>query len=109
MTEPRCCHVVTTIDSASAASTLAESAVQERLAACAQVSGPVSSTYWWRDAVETAQEWQVVFKTTTDRYDRLADHIRRHHPYEVPEILCLPVIAGNPPYLDWIAREATDR
>jgi periplasmic divalent cation tolerance protein len=52
--------------------------------------------------IETAEEWQVVFKTTKARYEALAEHIRSHHSYEVPEVLCLPVLNGNPAYLRWI-------
>ena len=99
------CQVVTTIASAPDASALAQSTVLARLAACAQVYGPITSTYWWEGEVNTAEEWQVVFKTTTARYAELEAHIRDNHPYDVPEILCLPVTAGNPPYLAWVSEE----
>jgi periplasmic divalent cation tolerance protein len=103
--EYRHCQVVTTTDTRESADTLARSAVQARLAACAQVLGPISSTYWWQDRIESADEWQVVFKTTAERYSALEDHIRHRHTYEVPEILCTPVAAGNPAYLEWIRTE----
>lgn len=97
------CQVIMTIDSREAADELARGAVLGRLAACAQVlTGPITSTYWWQGAVESTEEWQVVFKTTVDRYPALEEYVRRHHDYEVPEILCVPVIAGNPAYLDWV-------
>jgi periplasmic divalent cation tolerance protein len=100
------CQVVTTVDSREEAGELARTAVLARLAACAQVlAGPVTSTYWWQGAVESTEEWQVVFKTTLDRYPALEEHIRRHHDYEVPEILCVPVLAGNPGYLDWVSEQ----
>ncbi len=99
------CQVMTTVGERSAADLLVRSVVEGRLAACAQVLGPVESTYWWRDAIETAEEWQVIFKTTTPRYPALAEHIRSNHSYDVPEVLCLPVIDGNPAYLRWVAEQ----
>src|SRR5436305_14649498 len=65
------CQVTTTVDSVETAQTLARGAVKARAAACGQVSGPISSVYWWERQVETAQEWGVVFKTTTERYPDL--------------------------------------
>jgi periplasmic divalent cation tolerance protein len=99
------CQVTTALANAEAAQRVATSAVSARLAACAQVSGPVTSTYWWRGAVESATEWIVTFKTTVERYPALEKHLRDEHPYDVPEILCLPIVAGSPAYLDWVATE----
>lgn len=99
------CQVVTTTDAREAADRLARDAVAARLAACAQVLGPISSSYWWEGAVATDQEWQVVFKTTAAAYPALERHLREAHSYDVPEILCLPVTAGHRPYLDWLATE----
>lgn len=106
MPEHEYCQVVTTTDSREGADALARGAVEARVAACAQVVGPISSTYWWEGAVEAAEEWQVVFKTTTARYAALEEHVRSHHSYDVPEILCSPVTAGNPAYLAWVSTEA---
>ena len=105
MTEYQHCQVVTTTDSPEAAEALARSAVEARLAACAQVFGPLASTYWWEGRIETADEWGVVFKTTGERYPALERHIRERHSYDVPEILCTPVSAGNPAYLQWVSAE----
>lgn len=99
------CQVLTTTDSRTAALDLAQSVVRDRLAACAQVLGPISSVYWWDGQVQTAEEWQCVMKTTEDRYPALAAHLSREHSYDVPEILCLPVSAGSPDYLAWIRTE----
>jgi periplasmic divalent cation tolerance protein len=101
------CQVVTTVGDRSAAHGLARSAVDARLAACAQVGGPITSTYWWQGAIETADEYQVTFKTTAARYTELAEHIRAHHDYEVPEILCLPILDGNPAYLRWVSEQTS--
>jgi periplasmic divalent cation tolerance protein len=103
------CQVVTTTDSRAAAGILAEGAVQARVAACAQVVGPIVSSYWWDGVVQQAEEWQVIFKTTTDRYSELERHITSHHSYDVPEILCTPVTGGNPAYLRWLSAETRER
>ena len=99
------CQVMTTVGERSAADGLARSAVEQKLAACAQITGPVASTYWWEGAIETTEEWQIIFKTTTSRYPVLAEHIRSNHSYDVPEVLCLPVVDGNPAYLRWVAEQ----
>ena len=108
MRSARHCQVVTTIDSRDAAEALARSAVAERVAACAQVVGPITSTYWWRGQIETAQEWQIVFKSTVKRYAALEEHIRAHHSYDVPEIVCLPITAGSLAYLAWLDAAGQD-
>ena len=99
------CQVVTTTDSRAAADALARGAVEARVAACAQVVGPITSTYRWEGQLDTAEEWQVIFKTTFERYGQLEENIVANHSYDVPEILCTPVIAGNPAYLQWLAAE----
>jgi len=109
MTHYEHCQVVTTIASRESAEALSRGAVAARLAACAQVTGPVNSTYWWQEKVETAQEWSVLFKTTADRYAELERHIRQHHDYDVPEILCTPVTAGSSAYLAWVTAETREQ
>ncbi len=99
--------VLTTTDSAAKAEALARGAVEARLAACAQISAPVTSVYRWQDAIESAQEWQVLFKTTEDRYLELEAHLTEAHDYETPEIIATPVIDGSANYLAWIAAETT--
>jgi periplasmic divalent cation tolerance protein len=95
-------QVTTTTDSREKALALARSTVEARLAACAQVSGPILSVYRWQGAVEEAQEWVVTLKTRSERYQMLEDHIRERHSYDVPEVLATPVTAGSAAYLSWI-------
>lgn len=102
-----CLQVVTTTDTREEADRLARSAVEHRLAACAQVVGPVGSTYWWDDEVQTASEWQCVLKTTSARFEELRAHLEREHSYETPEIVALPIVAGGDGYLEWIRRETS--
>ncbi|MFG2296999.1 divalent-cation tolerance protein CutA [Streptomyces sp. NPDC048603] len=97
--------VLTTVDSAEGAAALARGAVEARLAACAQISGPVTSVYRWQGAVETAQEWQVLFKTTAERYPALEAALAAGHPYDTPEIIATPVAGGGAGYLAWVAAE----
>jgi periplasmic divalent cation tolerance protein len=107
--DARFLHVQTTTDSRAEAMELATEAVQARLAACAQVAGPVASTFWWEDGLERAEEWVVMLKLPAERYPELADFISQRHSYDEPEIIALPIVAGSASYLDWIADEATPR
>jgi periplasmic divalent cation tolerance protein len=100
-----CLQVVTTTDTREEADRLARSAVEHRLAACAQLVGPVTSTYRWEGAVQTATEWQCVLKTTAARFDELREHLEREHSYDTPEIVATPIVAGNAAYMEWIERE----
>ncbi|MEV6396740.1 divalent-cation tolerance protein CutA [Streptomyces sp. NPDC051907] len=108
-TAPTVLTVLTTTDSADKAQALARGAVEARLAACAQISAPVVSVYRWQDAVETAQEWQVLFKTTQARYDALEAHLVAAHDYDTPEIIATPVVRGSAAYLAWVDAESTAR
>lgn len=98
-------QVVTTVASQEEARRMAEHLVQQRLAACVQVSGPVESTYWWQGKIETAAEWLCTIKSRADLYPQLEEAIRQVHSYQTAEILSGPILAGNPAYLDWLDRE----
>lgn len=82
-----------------AASTL----VEERLAACVSVLPPMESVYRWKNAVEQARERQVIVKTTRARVDALLARLRQLHPYDVPELIVVPVVGGSADYLAWLA------
>ncbi|MFD7013025.1 divalent-cation tolerance protein CutA [Streptomyces sp. NPDC059928] len=105
MTPAGALTVQTTTDSADKAAALARGAVEARLAACAQIAGPVTSVYRWAGDIETAQEWQVLFKTTAARYPDLERHLLAVHDYETPEIIATEVVAGSAAYLSWITVE----
>ena len=98
-------QVQTTTDSRAEAVELARAAVELRLAACAQVSGPVASTYWWGGSVERAEEWLLTLKLPAAGYQALAEFLTGRHSYDEPEIVALPIIAGSEPYLSWIEEE----
>ncbi|MGD1223203.1 MULTISPECIES: divalent-cation tolerance protein CutA [Streptomyces] len=97
--------VLTTTDAADKAEALARGAVEARVAACAQISGPVTSVYRWRGDIETAAEWQVLFKTTGARYDELEAYLRRAHDYDTPEIIATEIVRGGADYLRWLEEE----
>jgi periplasmic divalent cation tolerance protein len=100
-------QVTTTTDSLEAARALARSAVEARLAACAQISGPIESVYRWQGEVEQAQEWVVVLKARAAGYAPLEAHLKKHHPYEVPEIVATAISEGSPDYLSWVEANAS--
>ena len=95
----------TTTDSRAEAVELAQAAVEARLAACAQVAGPIASTYWWEGGVERAEEWLLIMKLPAGRYDELAEMLTERHSYDEPEIIALPILAGSPAYLTWMRDE----
>ena len=94
--------VTTSIDDAAAADGLATMVVEERLAACAQVGGPVRSTYRWEGSVESAAEWIVTMKTSSAALARLIERVRSVHSYETPEIVVTDVVDGDADYLAWV-------
>ena len=95
-------QVQTTTDSRAEAVELGRSAVEARLAACAQVSGPVVSSYWWEGDLERAEEWLLSLKLPAARYQELADFLTQRHSYDEPEIVATAIVAGSPAYLSWI-------
>ena len=98
-------QVTTTFPDERTAQRVASCVVEERLAACAQVQGPIWSTYRWKGEVEQEQEWYCHFKTMVDRLPELEARIRELHPYEVPEIIEVPILHADQKYLDWIQEE----
>ena len=81
---------------------LATEIVQSRLAACVNIVPAVRSIYWWQGKVTTDEESLLIIKTTASRYAEVESAIGQHHPYDVPEILQLPVAAGSVSYLAWV-------
>lgn len=96
-------QVLTTTASEQEAERIAAALVERRLAACAQVSGPIASRYRWRGEVEEAREWQCLAKTEASRYAEVEAAIRELHSYEQPEIVATPIVAASRGYLDWIS------
>lgn len=99
--------VLTTIDSRDGADSIAARLVESELAACVQIVGPVTSVYRWKGAVETAGEFLLIIKTRAALYPELERTLKNLHPYETPEIIAVPVTAGLPAYLSWLADSTT--
>ncbi|MFT7841353.1 divalent-cation tolerance protein CutA [Saccharothrix sp. BKS2] len=97
--------VISTTDSAEEAESLSKLIVAARLAACVQISSPIRSIYRWEGAVQDGQEWQLWIKTTGDRLAELTEFINQNHSYDTPEIVALPILGGNPAYLQWMTDE----
>ncbi|UCE81778.1 MAG: divalent-cation tolerance protein CutA [Deltaproteobacteria bacterium] len=87
---------------------LARTLVDERLVACVNIVPGLRSIYWWQGQVEDEPEVLCIMKTRSHLFEALRDRVRELHSYEVEEIIALPMLAGNPPYLDWI-KENTQR
>lgn len=98
-------QVSMTVEKWEDAQRIGRQAVESRLAACVQIVGPISSTYWWKGRIEESEEWLCLLKTEKGLFEQLAQKLRALHPYEVPEIVAVPLIAGNPDYFRWIDQE----
>ena len=90
------------------AQALAQTLVEQRLAACVNLLPAMRSVYRWQEQIEQAEEIQLVIKTCADRLDALSAAIRQHHPYELPEIVAISPSAGLPAYLDWIRAQTRE-
>lgn len=99
--------VLVTAPDVAVAESLVRRLVEERLVACGNIMEGVTSIYRWKGAVEHASECLIVLKTTAASVDRLVRRVPELHPYEVPEVLVLPLEGGHRPYLEWIEEAAS--
>jgi len=84
---------------------VARAVLDKKRAACVNIIPGVRSLYWWQGNLEEAEEWLLVAKTRAALVDELVAEVKRAHSYSVPEIIAMPVVAGNPDYLDWVRDE----
>jgi periplasmic divalent cation tolerance protein len=101
--EAECLLVFTTLPVGHDAAALATALVAKRLAACVSILGEVDSTYAWQGRIECSRERLILIKTQAGRWPALVEEIRGLHPYEVPEIIAVPITAGLPSYLRWVS------
>jgi periplasmic divalent cation tolerance protein len=94
--------VLVTTNSKQEAEKIIEHLIQDKLIACGNIVGPVTSLFQWSGILERAKEYLVVMKSRQDLFDRLTEAVKLMHSYEVPEILALPVVEGSRTYLDWM-------
>jgi periplasmic divalent cation tolerance protein len=100
--------VLTNLPDRAAAERLADALIEKRVAACVNILAPCRSVYRWQGAVQHDEEHPMLIKTTEERYAALEAAIRAGHPYELPEIIALPIERGLPAYLDWVSAETAD-
>lgn len=94
--------VLTTCASEEEALQIANALVEDRLAACVNLISPVRSIYRWEGKTCDEKEWLLIIKTGRERFEELETRIKSLHSYSVPEIICLPIIEGSLPYLEWL-------
>jgi periplasmic divalent cation tolerance protein len=97
--------ILTNLPDRAAAERLADALIEKRVAACVNILAPCRSVYRWQGAVQHDEEHPVLIKTTADRYPALETAIRAAHPYELPEIIAVPIERGLPAYLSWVDAE----
>ena len=97
--------VITTTAKKEDADNIAKILLEKKLAGCVQVLGPITSHYWWKNEICCDEEWISFIKTQQNMYDELERTLKDHHPYEVPEIIALPIVTGNKDYLSWLTEQ----
>jgi len=94
--------VFMTVPDKKEATKIAQSLLKEKLIACANIVGPVSSLFWWKGKIDKASEFLVIMKSKKNLFKKLSERVKKLHSYEVPEVIALPVIDGLPSYLNWL-------
>jgi periplasmic divalent cation tolerance protein len=98
-------QVFTTVEHKTDAEKIAKGLVEKRLAACVQILGPLTSYYHWQGKMDSATEYLCLIKSRNDLFASLEAEIISMHPYDVPEILAMPITKGGKDYLSWLAAE----
>jgi periplasmic divalent cation tolerance protein len=94
--------VIMTTPNIEEATKIVRSLLKERLIACANIVGPVSSVFWWQGKIDEENEFLVLMKSNKNLFERISERVMEIHSYDVPEIIGLPIVEGLPPYLDWL-------
>ncbi len=95
-------QVMTTTETKEQAEAIARHLMEQKLAACVQITGPIESIYCWKDKVENAREWLCLIKTRDVFFDQIESAIKKRHSYETPEIIAVPITRGSREYLKWL-------
>ncbi len=96
-------QIFTTGDNKELLEKIADTLVEQKLAQCVQILGPIKSIYRWKGNIERTNEWLCIIKCTEKNYKGVEKKIKELHTYEVPEIVAMPIVSGNPDYLKWLA------
>jgi periplasmic divalent cation tolerance protein len=102
MSGPEYLQISTTTATRADAERIVDALLSARLVACGQILGPLTSRYWWNGALEQSEEYLILLKLRASAYPQCERAIRERHPYETPEILAVPIVAGSTDYLDWL-------
>ncbi len=86
---------------------MAHALVEQRMAACINIVPRIHSIFWWDDAVQTDEESLLIVKTTKGKFPELMAYVVENHPYELPEVIALPLIAAFPEYVEWVKEETS--
>jgi periplasmic divalent cation tolerance protein len=98
-------QVFTTTETKEEAWKIAQYLVEQKLVACVQITGPITSIYRWKGKVESAQEWLCLIKTREELFEKVEAAIKKLHSYETPEIVAVPIVKGSKEYLNWLDHE----
>ena len=98
-------QVSTATDTETNAKKIAKKLLEKRIASCVEMLGPVKTGYWWKGKIEYSTEWLCLIKGRARDYLEIESIVKIKHPYEVPEIIAIPILSGNPDYLQWIRAE----
>ena len=98
-------QVYTTTATSEDAQAIADAVLEQRVAGCVQIVGPIRSAYWWNGKIERAEEWLCIMKSHRRLFPDLERVVRAQHPYETPEIIAVPVVEASQPYLRWLNQE----
>ena len=83
--------------------------MEQNLAACVQITSPITSTYRWKNKINKDEEWLCLIKTNRKIYDKLEQAILKIHSYDTPEIIALPIVAGSNDYLEWLGSQVEEK
>jgi periplasmic divalent cation tolerance protein len=101
----RLLQIVTTVPDDDQARRLARLMVSRRMAACVQITGPIFSVYPWQGKIEQSEEWRLLIKTQARMFGPICAFLRDNHPYELPQVVALPIEDASPEYAQWVAQQ----
>jgi len=102
-------QITTTVIKLEEAIKITDNILNKKLAACAQIIGPIKSIYWWKNKIENKKEWLCIIKTKKHFFKKIEKLIKDIHSYELPEITVIPIINGSKEYLKWIDNEVKNK
>ena len=105
---PEYIQLATTVNDEKKAKEIARELLENRMVACVQIIGPIKSSCWWKDKIIQTNEWMCLANARAEDYGKIEDALKKVHPYDVPEILAVPIF-GNLAYLNWIHEETAPR